>query len=249
MAKRKFALGWTRDRFDARDFKYKVTARVKLPKSVDLRSSMPVVYDQGDVNSCTAHAIGAAWAYEHIKNGLPAIMPSRLFIYYNERVIEHSVKQDDGAQIRDGIKSLNKLGVCAESDWAYNTAAVTKKPNKKAYSDALQNVITAYQAVNQNDYDVKAVLAKNFPVVFGIDVYSSFMSDAVAKNGIVPMPSHTDSLEGGHAVLIVGYDDDTKNFIVRNSWGTGWGDAGYFYLPYEYVLSTKLSSDFWLIQK
>jgi C1A family cysteine protease len=95
---------------------------------------------------------------------------------------------------------------------------------------------------------MKACLASGYPFIFGFTVYDSFESDAVAKTGIVPMPSKTELVLGGHAVMAVGYDDSKKWFIVRNSWGEDWGDKGYFYIPYDYLTNKNLASDFWTIK-
>jgi C1A family cysteine protease len=96
---------------------------------------------------------------------------------------------------------------------------------------------------------MKGCLADGFPFVFGFSVYDSFESDAVATTGVVPKP--TESLLGGHAVLAVGYDDASSRFLVRNSWGKGWGlpkIPGYFTLPYGFVQSRGLSADFWTLR-
>src|SRR5882757_1810718 len=116
--------GWQPDLPDQRDLIYSAphVAAKALPKSVDLRSHCPAVYDQGQLGSCTANAIGGAIEFDLMKQNAPVFTPSRLFIYYNERVIENTVSSDNGAQIRDGIKTVNQQGVCNEKDWPYNTS-------------------------------------------------------------------------------------------------------------------------------
>src|SRR5450631_3625349 len=110
--------GWLPDLPDQRDFTYAAPQAPKaLPKSVDLRAQCPAVYDQGQLGSCTANSIGGAVEFELMKQKAPVFMPSRLFIYYNERVIENTVNSDNGAQIRDGIKTVNQQGVCPETAW------------------------------------------------------------------------------------------------------------------------------------
>src|SRR5882724_13029866 len=133
----KYSLGWVPDLPDARDYLYAAPLKVlqSLPVSTDLRSGCPPVYDQGDLGSCTANALGGAFQFGQIKQKIANFMPSRLFIYYNERVILHTVNSDSGAQIRDGIKTLNKQGVCTEKTWPYNTAQFTKKPSAAAYKE------------------------------------------------------------------------------------------------------------------
>ena len=224
---------------------------VQLPIKIDLRPQCPAVYNQGQLGSCTANAIGAAIEFE-LKKQNPAydFMPSRLFIYYNERVIENDVPMDNGAQIRDGVKSVNQQGVCAETLWSYDDGLVKfkKKPLVKCYKEALKHKVLNYQRVDRSLDQMKGCLAEGFPFVFGFTVYESFESDAVAKTGVVNLPAQSESKVGGHAVLCVGYDDASKRFIVRNSWDTNWGQQGYFTMPYDYLTNQNLSDDFWTIR-
>jgi C1A family cysteine protease len=221
-----------------------------MPPSVDLRSSCPPVVDQGELGSCTANAIAGALEFDQMKEKLDDIFPpSRLFIYYNERVIEHTVTEDSGAMIRDGIKSVAKDGAPHESLWPYNIANFKNKPSAAAYKDAAKHPAILYQRLTQTLDQLKGCLASGYPFVFGFSVYESFESQAVAKSGKVPMPKAKEKQIGGHAVLGVGYDDASKRFIVRNSWGTGWGMAGYFTIPYAYLTDSNLSDDFWTIKQ
>ena len=237
--------GWRPDLPDQRDLVYKVDRITALPKAVDLRANCPPVYDQGELGSCTANAIGGAVEYDFIRQKHAVYVPSRLFIYYNERAMEGTLNSDAGAQIRDGIKSVSKQGVCNETLWKYDIAKFTVKPPAKCYKLALKDIVLKYERLTSvNSY--KNALAKGYPFVFGMTVYESFESDSVAKNGLVPMPSKKEKIMGGHAVMAVGYNDDTQCFIVRNSWGDSWGDKGYFYLPYKYF-NGNLTDDFWVI--
>src|SRR5439155_1022234 len=119
-----------------------------------------------------------------------------------------------------------------------------EKPTGTCYKDALNNRATTYSRVVQNLDQMRGCLAAGYPFVFGFTVYSSFESQQVAETGVVPMPEPTEKVMGGHAVLAVGYDDDAKTFIVRNSWAAGWGQNGYFTMPYAYLTTRGLSSDF-----
>jgi len=240
--------GWKPDLQDQRDFQYKVTAPAVLPAKVDLRANCPPVYDQGQLGSCTANAIAGALEFEQIKKKLMTpFVPSRLFIYYNERVMEGTVNSDAGAMIRDGVKSVNQLGACKETTWPYVIAKFKKKPTKTAYTEALKYQSKVYSSVGQDMNSVRACLAAGDVFVFGFTVYTSFEGPDIAKTGIMPMPAANEKVLGGHAVAAVGYDDAKKWIIVRNSWGTGWGDKGYFYMPYDFFFS-KLTSDFWVIK-
>ena len=240
--------GWKPDIPDVRDHLF-VAQRAfsDLPMAVDLRQFCSPVEDQGSLGSCTGNAIAGALEYLDRKAGHP-IDVSRLYIYYQERKIEGTLKQDAGAMIRDGIKACAAVGVPMESLWPYIVAKFSSKPPKAADTDAAQHKITAYRRVTSLD-DVLHCLADGNPVVFGFSVYESFESVVVEKTGIVPMPSKTERLLGGHAVLAVGYDQATQRLIVRNSWGSSWGQGGYFTLPYGYVTNRNLSDDFWVVTK
>jgi C1A family cysteine protease len=243
--------GWVPDVPDQRDQLYAapMPTRGPLPPKVDLRSKCPPVVDQGQLGSCTGNAIAAAVQFDRMKlKRKPAFPPSRLFIYYNERVMEGTVGSDAGAMIRDGVKSVAKLGVCPEREWPYVIARFADKPPATCYKGALKYRAVSYQRVARSLTQFKACLASGYPFVFGFSVYESFESDAVAKTGVAPMPAHNEKLLGGHAVLAVGYDDASQRMIVRNSWGTGWGQAGYFTLPYAYFTEASLSDDFWTVR-
>lgn len=242
--------GWKPDLPDFRDFKFTAPRPVvkKLPSKVDLRPKCPAVYDQGQLGSCTGNAIAAAFQFELMKQKAPVFAPSRLFIYYNERVIEDTVNSDNGAQIRDGIKSITHQGVCPEPMWPYNISEFAQKPHAVCYTDALKHTAIDYSRIEQSLDLMRSCLAEGYPFVGGFTVYNSFESQQVANTGIVNIPGPGEQTVGGHAILVVGYDDAQKRFIVRNSWGTGWGMKGYFTIPYEYYLNSDLSSDFWTIR-
>jgi C1A family cysteine protease len=252
--------GWTPDLPDQRDFAYQAPrpAGVALPAKIDWRANCPPVYDQGQLGSCTANAIAGAIEFDQKKQGVEEFTPSRLFIYYNERVIEHSVPLDNGAQIRDGIKSVAKQGACSEASWPYddtnkNPAPCPKckyaiKPPKSCYDEAAKHKIASYQRLVPTLDRLRGCLASGYPFVFGFTVYESFESEQVATSGVLNLPSPSEHVVGGHAVMCVGYDDSAKQFIVRNSWGPKWGQAGYYLMPYDYLTNTNLADDFWTIQ-
>jgi C1A family cysteine protease len=242
--------GWIPDLPDHRDYRFlRKTARVaRLPPRVDLRGSCSPVEDQGELGSCTANALAGALEFLEIKDGVGFDDLSRLFVYYNERAIERSVEIDSGAMLRDGIKTLAGQGVCSESLWPYVISRFSRKPSAASYQAALGHRITLYQRLETVE-EMRACLAAGFPFVFGFTVYEAFESAGVAHTGVVPMPRRKDVALGGHAVLAVGYDDPAKRFIVRNSWGKGWGVDGYFFMPYAYLADRDLSDDFWTIRR
>jgi len=243
--------GWIPDLPDQRDHLYSVPVLkpVPLPIAVDLTAQCPPVYDQGQLGSCTGNAIAGAIQFDKLRQHLDgSTPPSRLFIYFNERVIEGTVESDSGAQIRDGIKSVAKLGACDETLWPYDITQFRTKPAKNCYLEALKHTAVDYQRLDQNLVMMKSCLAAGNPFVFGFTVYESFEGAAVAKTGVVPMPEPGEKVLGGHAVLAVGYEDKSDSFIVRNSWGTAWGKNGYFTIPYNYLVSSNLAADFWAIR-
>ncbi len=252
-----FKMGWLPDLPDARDFAYAAPLKLmqKMPVKADLRPGCPPVYNQGGLGSCTANALAGAFEFGIKKQAKPDFMPSRLFLYYNERVAIHTEASDSGAFLRDGIKSLNKDGICKETEWTYDDndspgAKFTQKPPASCYSHALQNQIISYQRlVNNNINSLKGCLADGYPFAFGFTVYESFMTAAVAKTGIMPMPDFSkEKVVGGHAILAVGYDEKKQLVLIRNSWGAGWGIKGYFWMPYAYITNAHLCDDFWTIR-
>lgn len=246
--------GWVPDLPDANDKQFDkklhLTTKALPPPTYDLRKAyaLPAAYDQGNLGSCTGNGVGFCWQFTLLREKKPAPLPSRLFIYYMERVIEGTVNQDSGAQIRDGLKAVSKYGCCDEKIWPYVVSRFKNKPSAAAFTSAATHEATQFLSVNQDLNSMLSCLASGFPIVFGFTVYSSFESDAVAKSGILGMPKANEEVEGGHCVSLVGYDKAKKLFLVRNSWGTDWGQDGYFWMPFDYVLDSNLADDFWTIR-
>lgn len=201
-----------------------------LPPSVDLRAKMPPVTDQGSLGSCSAHALCAVLGYQRSQ-----FAPSPLFVYYNERLIEREVEEDSGALLADGVTSLRLYGACSETLCPYVVEDFAKPPSRECYVEALQHRIPSAHVLFGSAEAIKAELAAGTPVVVGISIYEHFESDECAKTGVVNMPDVLEASLGGHAVLLCGYDDASMRWIVRNSWGPSWGQAGYFTLPYQYL--------------
>jgi C1A family cysteine protease len=241
--------GWKPDSPDFRDLLLAPPPPTEtLPPVVNLEPKCPGVYDQGQYGSCTYNATGAALEFDQMKQGCTVFTPSRFFGYWWERFLEHDTQQDGGGQLRDAMKATSKYGYLPETDWPYIPANLLAHPSAAACKEALTRKDVLYQRVAQTEAALKATLASGFPVVFGFTVYDSFESPQVAKTGIAPMPGRNDSPVGGHAVLLVGYDDRTQQWRVRNSWGTSWGQAGYCVFDYAYLTTRGLASDFWTIQ-
>lgn len=246
---------WRPDVPDHRDWWHSVRP-VRLtapapPDRVDWRAQLPPVYDQGQLGSCTANAVAAAVAYDERCQRVthPMDAPSRLFIYWNERHLEGTEGQDSGASIRDSVKAVHKWGYCRESTWPYDIKAFTTRPPDAAYTEAAQHKAVEYRRVPAHLNTLLELLAEGHLVVLGISVYESLEGADVARTGQVPMPAKTESLLGGHAIVLVGYDTKTRTFLWRNSWGTQWGQQGYGTLPFEYVLNPDLASDMWTVTR
>ncbi len=240
--------GWVPDVPDHRDYLYKnIRRKLRPPKKIDLRIFCSPVEDQGQLGSCTANALAGNMEFVDVKTPPSGYVDvSRLFIYYNERVLIHTVKNDSGAMLRDGIKTLTKQGVCTEKSWPYLISKFTDKPPQTCFDEAKKRRIISYHRILTHEERLSC-LTEGYPFVFGFTVYESFESQTVAKTGVVPMPSKAERTVGGHAVMAVGYDDKSKRFLVRNSWGNGWGMSGYFTIPYKYL--DTLADDFWTIRK
>jgi|LSQX01.3.fsa_nt_gb hypothetical protein len=214
-----------------------------IPKIIDLRPFLTSVENQSDIGSCTANALVGAYEYL-IKRGSQKDKDfSRLFVYYNGREKDGIADTDNGSHVASCTESMMEKGVCLESTWNYNPSNVNKRPSGEAYEEA-----SNYKVIKAEFFDtdlelMKKCLALGYPFIFGLNLYKSFQL-AEAK-GFVPLPENEDILSdkhGTHAMLCVGYSDEEKCFIVRNSWGNKWGDKGYCYIPYDYMANKTYRS-------
>src|SRR3954454_8666027 len=182
--------GWIPDLPDHRDLLFAAPSPIQkdFPPKADLTPQCPPVYDQGDLGSCTGNAIAGAIEFDLLKQKLTDVTPSRLFIYYNERVIESTVASDSGAQIRDGIKSVASVGLCSESEWPYDVSKFAQRPEDKCFANAAKHKVLLYQRLIQDLNTTKGCIASGYPFVFGFTVYEEFENAQVAKSGVVPMP-------------------------------------------------------------
>ncbi|HLO11342.1 MAG TPA: C1 family peptidase [Pseudoneobacillus sp.] len=234
-----------RDKLDPRD--HMVSAVLAKPTKVlpvahDLRNKCPEVYDQGQLGSCSANAGCTALNFATKDFGMRF---SRLYLYFEERKKEGTITEDSGASMRDICKVATK-GVAQEQFMPYIISKFTETPSEVAYKDAATHKAAHYHAV-KGLTEIKQIIAfQELPVLIGMDVFDSFESEYTARTGIVTIPKAGEQFLGGHAVLIVGYDDNRQCLIVRNSWGSNWGDRGYFYLPYEFY-NKQYAFDAWVL--
>ena len=245
-------LGTGRDSVSPLDWKYRPRPSVvrRLPVAVDLRRHCPPVYDQLHLNSCSANAIAAALRYDELKEGRPHVpSPSRLFIYYNERVLSGVVGTNSPVALRDGYRTVTRMGACPESMWPYEPRRFRRAPTLRCFHAAHRHRAIAYYRIRRAISNMRACLADRFPFVMALAVHQSMDRRDVRRTGLVPVPKRGDRFHGGHAVLVVGYEHAKRRLIFRNSWGPGWGDRGYGYLPYAFIASPDLTWDFWTMRR
>ena len=239
---------------DPRDYKVvfqqQKSSGTASSSTASVESYCPPVFDQGRIGSCTANASACMYYCVLGLQSASLFIPSRLYIYYNTRVIENTVRTDSGATLRDTMSSLTKYGTCDEKLWPYDPTRVFSTPPNACYTQGRMREALSYASVSIELGQMRAAIQSGYSFVLGFLVYSSFESAQVASTGNVPVPNtSTEQLLGGHAVCVVGYDDNRQVFIVRNSWGTGWGANGDFYMPYAYATNTSLCFDAWVLYK
>jgi C1A family cysteine protease len=247
-------------RLGAQELRVDSDGAESFPTRVDLRRYLPpFVYDQGNLGSCTANALGRALDGRSKITGAPVINPSRLFIYYGERVLEHSIPIDQGASLYSGLQTLKTVGFCSESTWPYDDGAhqFTVKPSAVAYQEALHHKVLdelGIAWIGGEVIRIRAALANNIFVPFGMTLFNSFNKARSTGRVPTPHPGFTDRPGGGHAMVFVGYDDIFINidgsrgaFIFQNSWSDKWGDRGFGYLPYTMV--SPYVTEAWGIQR
>ncbi len=221
------------DLVDWRD-RYYDYANSDIKESVDMRSMASGVQSQKDLGSCTAQAIVAAYELL-LKRERPNefVDLSPLFVYYNARYEEGTINEDAGAYIRDALKAVDHYGICTESIWPYDINKFTIKPPPEAYNNAKKYRIKKYKRLSHLDSILEA-LSKSHPVIAGIIVYSGF-ENITGDNPVLPMPTDTEQELGAHAILLVGYDLARRQILAQNSFGSSWGQGGYFWIPFDYL--------------
>ncbi len=229
---------------DHRDIPYQLV-NTRQPDHISWRSHYPPAWNQGEIGSCTAQAMCAAVYYFN-----PSVDPSRLFQYYNERLIDGDVNSDSGSTIRTSCKAASSYGICSESLWPYDSQELFVKPPESCYANAQKDVLSTYYRIAPNDGEDTIIAIRNAvaigqPVLVGIVAFEGLESQEAAQTGIVPMPVTSQAPLGGHAVVLTGYSNETQMFQFRNSWGTEWGDNGYGYFHYAYFNQYLMSS--WVI--
>ena len=244
-------LGCKKGAIDHRDYVLSLPIKTEVLKAVsgvDLRATCPAIYDQGQLGSCVSNGVAFTIQFGQNKfNMSHKFNPSRLFIYYNTRVIEQSVNEDSGTTVRGAMQAVNKQGACPETMWPYVVSQFKTRPSAEAYTSGAQHLVKTYSRVIFDIGQMKQCLIDGYPFVFGMLLYSSFYN--VTSNGMVSVPKTNEELLGGHCMSCVGYDDNKQCFIVRNSWGPTWGDNGVCYIPYSYMCDANNTWDLWTVRE
>ena len=241
-----YKLNYVYHQKDERDFQHlSKLEHTAFPPALTLKNSMPPILNQLTIGSCVANGLSLAISYIN-----KDIILSRLYLYFNSRAVAHlSLDDDTGVSIRDSCIAISKYGICSEATWMYDITKFANLPPLVAYNKQITLNNYIYLAVSQDLNSIKKCINEKYPIVFGFNVYDNFFTPQVANTGIVSLPDlNKNVLQGSHCVVLVGYDDNTNLFECANSWGTGWGNSGYFYLPYNYVTNSNLANDFWTIR-
>lgn len=260
MARRIAGFGWKPDLPDHRDriFDHAAVAKASLPGSWDLSPEMPPIYDQGQLGSCTGNGWARVMEYMERTEGQQSVTPSRLFIYYNERVLEGDpLDQDTGASVRTGAQVVSKIGAPPETDWPYDIAAFAQRPPQAAYTDAGTHEALSYQrvVVGSPGAPMRTAIANGFPIVFGFSVPDYFQGAWDPTSTPLPVPTPDTQIVGGHCVVITGYDFTRSDFTAPafqcdNSWGPDWGLGGRFWMDYRWFNPNPgLANDLWIVKK
>jgi C1A family cysteine protease len=228
---------------DQRDYMYEQHS-LETPSTYFLDYNQMIsspILDQGNLGSCVSNA---TYALFYILSNRK-ISLSRLQLYMTSRAIDQSsLIEDSGTTIRGCMKAISKYGLCNEKIWSYNILNFDKLAPSSAFRNLYRLTNFVYTFIKQDLKSIKEVLASGNPILMGILIYSSFENNNSINKGVISIPNiNNEQLLGGHAILLVGYDDKTKVFKFQNSWGEEWGDKGYGYIPYEYILNNNLAFD------
>jgi C1A family cysteine protease len=243
--------------------KFEAKLKTSLPTSYSLQGYVSKVLDQGSIGACTAHS--AVQAIHMLMNKLDKnrymlskmltssqkFYGSRLYVYDNARFVDGTpLTEDAGSTNLSTCKGIEQFKICPEEMWPYNEDNLRRRPSHDCYVTAATHTTFEYSVLDQNINDIKYALASGCPVMIGIVVYPSFINSGLdGRPGDSPIPHNQERENGGHSILLVGYNDDTRRVTFVNSWTANWGTNGFGTLPYEYLEDENLAGDFIAIEK
>lgn len=215
-------------------------------QKVDLRQYCSPIEDQLTLSSCNACSVVGALEYLMIKAGKPLINLSPLFLYYNARKLSGMQEQDSGLMSHHATAAVMAYGVCEENAWPYRVDRVVSEPPRNCYLDATRFEAVQYARLASAE-EAKVSLSEGVPVVFGFDMPRAYY-EAAATSGLMPNVGAFDANpQTGHSMLVVGFDDTEKTWLVRNSWGEGYGEKGYLRVPYDLAAKYVWNDDMWVM--
>lgn len=214
--------------------------------NVQLQESpfMPPVYDQGSLGSCTPNAVAAAIQFRRASDGKRNVTPSRLFLYFNGRRPFRTQNEDSGSVTSVVLAQVSKVGWVPENRWNYQQG-FTQRPSKAAYKVARRNRGVQYSAVSQTEQGLENSISSGKPVIVTFRLpYDFYGKEPIQRPG-----NPKEMPEAYHTVLVTGFDDINKEFTIRNSWGTSWGESGYRRMSYDFLLDSRIAFDFQRLDK
>lgn len=245
-----------RQKNDIRDYKfhleYEQIINANLPNKINLYSLIPLpILNQENLGSCTANVLSNYILFYLKQYKMREYQPSRLYIYYFSRLLEGTIDEDSGCDIRNVLKSISKYGACDELLYPYDIDKFKEKPSYYCIIDGKKRIKKIrYLSIEQNLRVIKNCLYRGYPIILGVNMYESFESSDTLESGNIKIPDiFIEKNLGFHCILLIGYNDEENIFIFINSWGDSVGYKGLFNIPYEYILSNNLASDFWIIDK
>ena len=220
-----------------------------LPRQVDLRPPCSPVEDQGPLGSCAANAACGALEYQLKKSGRFAGPMSRLFVYFNARRLRGSPGEDSGVSISEVMAALLAYGAPPETDWPYDVNAFARQPPDRAYGNAKPGQPPEYARVD-GSAGVQTALAHGLPVVFGFALPLRCYEEG-GRTGTIPEPNAGEraghAAGDGHSMLIVGYDLERRTYLLRNSWGSNWGEGGHARIAISVMDAYVPPGDYWIL--
>lgn len=236
--------------------KPRLTIDINTIKSVDLRNNTPPIYgkefpqlqhltnDNVDLMFATPNAIISVCEYLNNKHGKNTAPLSKMFVYYNAKDNRGVINKDIPVSFIDCIETIKSFGICTEESWPYDIEKSNLIPIKECFEEAKKYKYFSFYKLDQDEIILKKCIANGEPFFFGLNIYQNFLN--LKNTSMLETPKEGDQQLGEYATACFGYDDNKKAFLCRGSFGNLWGENGYFWIPYDYVLSSECNN-FWII--